>query len=202
MIDTKKCYLFGRNSQLNDFCIDHGSCSRVHAALVYHKHLNRSFLVDLGSSKDGVNLVRLTYPSLKRAGPSQSILTVSIVQRKTLNSRLFILKPAHGTYIGNIRLEANKPTPLPADSNFHFGASTRFYMIRERPQTGNRPTMDELEKSSGKTSRKLDAWKRYTERRFSLHLVCVMVNRSNLSSPTRYFRLDGFGLHKYVIDQE
>lgn len=51
MIDEKKCYLFGRNPQLNDFCIDHGSCSRVHAALVYHKNLNISYLVDLGSSK-------------------------------------------------------------------------------------------------------------------------------------------------------
>lgn len=51
MIDEKKCYLFGRNPQMNDFCIDHGSCSRVHAALVYHKHLNISYLVDLGSSK-------------------------------------------------------------------------------------------------------------------------------------------------------
>lgn len=51
MIDEKKCYLFGRNPQLNDFCIDHSSCSRVHAAYVYHKHLNISYLVDLGSSK-------------------------------------------------------------------------------------------------------------------------------------------------------
>ena len=23
MVDDKRCYLFGRNSQLNDFCIDH-----------------------------------------------------------------------------------------------------------------------------------------------------------------------------------
>ena len=51
MIDEKRCYLFGRNAQMCDFCIDHSSCSRVHAALVYHKHLNRAFLVDLGSSK-------------------------------------------------------------------------------------------------------------------------------------------------------
>lgn len=51
MIDEKKCYLFGRNPQLNDFCIDHASCSRVHCSLVYHKHLNMAFLVDLGSSK-------------------------------------------------------------------------------------------------------------------------------------------------------
>jgi pSer/pThr/pTyr-binding forkhead associated (FHA) protein len=50
MIDTKKCYLFGRNPQMNDFCIDHASCSRVHAVLVYHTNLNRAFLVDLNSS--------------------------------------------------------------------------------------------------------------------------------------------------------
>ena len=51
MIDEKRSYLFGRNPQMNDFTIDHGSCSRVHAALLWHKHLERSFLVDLGSSK-------------------------------------------------------------------------------------------------------------------------------------------------------
>ncbi|XP_018322004.1 nuclear inhibitor of protein phosphatase 1 [Agrilus planipennis] len=102
MIDEKKCYLFGRNSQMNDFCIDHASCSRVHAALVYHKILNRPFLVDLGST--------------------------------------------HGTFIGSLRLESYKPTQLPIGSNFHFGASTRMYIIRERPQTGIRPIIDEIEK--------------------------------------------------------
>ncbi|CAK9824769.1 Nuclear inhibitor of protein phosphatase 1 [Anthophora retusa] len=107
MVDEKKCYLFGRNQQLNDFCIDHASCSRVHAALVYHKHLNRAFLVDLGST--------------------------------------------HGTFIGNLRLEAHKPTQLPIDSTFHFGASTRYYIIRERPQTGTRPIIEELEKLSEDT---------------------------------------------------
>ncbi|RWS17880.1 hypothetical protein B4U79_07455 [Dinothrombium tinctorium] len=89
MIDEKKCYLFGRNPNLNDFCIDHASCSRVHAALVYHKHLKRAFLVDLGST--------------------------------------------HGTFIGSIRIESNKPTQLPVDSSFHFGASTRIYVLREKP---------------------------------------------------------------------
>lgn len=103
MIDEKKCYLFGRNSQMNDFCIDHASCSRVHSAFVWHKHLNRAFLVDLGST--------------------------------------------HGTFIGSLRLEAYKPTQLPIDSSFHFGASTRNYIIRERPQTGIRPIIDEIEKS-------------------------------------------------------
>lgn len=32
---------------------------------------------------------------------------------------------AHGTYIGNFRLEKNKPTQLPVDSVFRFGESTR-----------------------------------------------------------------------------
>ncbi|CAB4064522.1 PPP1R8 [Lepeophtheirus salmonis] len=99
-----KCYLFGRNTQLNDFCIDHQSCSRVHAALVYHKHLQRAFLVDLGST--------------------------------------------HGTFVGSVRIEGKKPTQLPVDTRFHFGASTRMYIIRERPQTGSRPIMEEIEKST------------------------------------------------------
>ncbi len=55
--------------------------------------------------------------------------------------------PAHGTFIGNLRLEAHKPTQLQLDTRFHFGASTRQYIIRERPQNPNhRPTISELEK--------------------------------------------------------
>lgn len=55
---------------------------------------------------------------------------------------------AHGTFIGNLRLEPHKPTQLQIDSTFHFGASTRYYIIRERPQTGARPIIEELEKLS------------------------------------------------------
>ena len=61
MVDEKKCYLFGRNQQMNDFCIDHASCSRVHSALVYHKHLNRAFLVDLGSSEYMFNKIFMIF---------------------------------------------------------------------------------------------------------------------------------------------
>ena len=104
-----------RNSQMNDFCIDHQSCSRVHAAFVYHKHLTRAFLVDLGSSER--NNEYFYVPG-----------------KRTVASVLFQI--AHGTFIGNVRLEANKPTQLPVDSSFHFGASTRNYVIRERPQVG------------------------------------------------------------------
>lgn len=62
--------------------------------------------------------------------------------------RFFNNFSAHGTFIGNLRLEAHKPTQLPIDSTFHFGASTRYYIIRERPQTGARPIIEELEKLS------------------------------------------------------
>ncbi|KAK3761390.1 hypothetical protein RRG08_024257 [Elysia crispata] len=102
MIDEKKCYFFGRNKQLCDFTIDHSSCSRVHSALVWHRHLSRPFLIDLGST--------------------------------------------HGTYIGHIRLESKKPQQIPIDSEIHFGASTRIYIIRERPQIG----MGGLDEKDGK----------------------------------------------------
>nr|CAG4636221.1 EOG090X07CE [Eubosmina coregoni]SVE69839.1 EOG090X07CE [Eubosmina coregoni] len=104
MIDQKKCWLFGRNPQMCDFAIDHASCSRVHSALVWHKHLGRAFLVDLGST--------------------------------------------HGTFIGNMRIESEKPTQLPIDSTFHFGASSRMYILRERPQTAPRPILEELEEEA------------------------------------------------------
>jgi len=38
----------------------------------------------------------------------------------------------HGSYIRNLRLEANKPTPVPYDVTFHFGASTRSYILKGR----------------------------------------------------------------------
>ncbi len=58
MIDERKYYFFGRNKESCDFQIDHASCSRVHAVLVWHKHLSRPFLVDLGS---GMFVFKLTY---------------------------------------------------------------------------------------------------------------------------------------------
>lgn len=50
---------------------------------------------------------------------------------------------AHGTYIGNIRLESKKPQQVPLDSEIHFGASTRIYVIRERPQPVGPGGLDE-----------------------------------------------------------
>lgn len=45
------------------------------------------------------------------------------------------LNSTHGTFIGSIRLEAHKPTVVQINSSFHFGASTRFYTLRERIKT-------------------------------------------------------------------
>ena len=86
MIDEQKYYFFGRNRETCDFHTDHASCSRVHAVLVWHKHLSRPFIVDLGS--------------------------------------------AHGSFIGNVKLEHNKPQQVFIDSQLKFGASTRVYIIR------------------------------------------------------------------------
>jgi nuclear inhibitor of protein phosphatase 1 len=47
-----------------------------------------------------------------------------------------------------MRLEANKPTQLPIDSIFHFGASTRMYTLREKPKAATRPIIEELEQSA------------------------------------------------------
>eukprot|EP00731_Ephydatia_muelleri_P031847 Em0023g354a len=89
LIDEKSCYIFGRNKDSCDFFLQHDSCSRQHAALVYHKQLSRVFLMDLGST--------------------------------------------HGTFIGTMRLEPQKPTQLPIDTTIRFGASSRYYTLRERP---------------------------------------------------------------------
>ena len=47
---------------------------------------------------------------------------------------LLRIDTAHGTYIGSIWIEGRKPQQVPIDSEIHFGASTRRYTIRERPQ--------------------------------------------------------------------
>lgn len=55
---------------------------------------------------------------------------------------------AHGTFIGSMRIDSEKPTQLPIDSTFHFGASTRYYILRERPQTAPRSILEELEEEA------------------------------------------------------
>lgn len=45
--------------------------------------------------------------------------------------------PAHGTFIGTIRLEPQKPTQVQVDSVIRFGASSRSYVLREKPAMPN-----------------------------------------------------------------
>uniref|UniRef100_A0AC34QEM4 FHA domain-containing protein n=1 Tax=Panagrolaimus sp. JU765 TaxID=591449 RepID=A0AC34QEM4_9BILA len=49
-VDELTHYYFGRNVDVCEIPVEHASCSRVHAVLVYHKYLNRFALIDLGSS--------------------------------------------------------------------------------------------------------------------------------------------------------
>ncbi|KAI6650580.1 Nuclear inhibitor of protein phosphatase 1 [Oopsacas minuta] len=50
LLDDKPYYLIGRHSKKCDFILDHASVSRFHSAVIYHKHLQRIFLMDLGST--------------------------------------------------------------------------------------------------------------------------------------------------------
>ena len=51
MIDEKCAYYMGRNPKCVDVGVEHASCSRVHALLMYHGKLKRFAIVDLGSSE-------------------------------------------------------------------------------------------------------------------------------------------------------
>ena len=62
--------------------------------------------------------------------------------------KIFFHHQAHGTFIGSMRIDSEKPTQLPIDSTFHFGASTRYYILRERPQTAPRSILEELEEEA------------------------------------------------------
>ena len=46
----------------------------------------------------------------------------------------FLLYTAHGTFVGSMRLEHDKPQQIPIDITISFGASTRTYTLRKRPQ--------------------------------------------------------------------
>ena len=89
IVDGKTHFFFGRQRQYIDFTLDHTSCSRVHAVMLYHKNLQRMFLIDLGST--------------------------------------------HGSFLGNVRLEQDRPMQLAIDDTFSFGASTRSWVLRQKP---------------------------------------------------------------------
>jgi len=61
---------------------------------------------------------------------------------------VYCLFLAHGTFIGTIRLEKQKPTQVQVDSVIRFGASTRSYTLREKPTVsskGDKENTDENE---------------------------------------------------------
>ncbi|OWA50559.1 Nuclear inhibitor of protein phosphatase 1 [Hypsibius exemplaris] len=64
---------------------------------------------------------------------SCSRVHAALVHHKALKRPFLLdLGSTHGTFVGNIRLEPNKPQQLFADMCFHFGASTRQYFLREK----------------------------------------------------------------------
>jgi len=84
---------------------------------------------------------------------------------------------------------------LPINSQFHFGASTRTYIIRERPQStsafGPRPIMDQLERESDhassllglpETDLELDVCIKYTH-----HFVYNQLYEFDLNSVSKSF---------------
>uniref|UniRef100_A0A915PY74 5'-nucleotidase n=1 Tax=Setaria digitata TaxID=48799 RepID=A0A915PY74_9BILA len=93
MVDEKRAYFFGRNPKQCDFVVEHASCSRVHAVLIYHKFLQRFALIDMSS--------------------------------------------CHGTFIGKVRIEPKQPVFIDIASIFHFGASTRRYILRAKLDSAN-----------------------------------------------------------------
>ena len=50
LLDDKLYFLIGRHSKQCNFVLDHASVSRFHSVVLYHKHLKRIFLIDLGST--------------------------------------------------------------------------------------------------------------------------------------------------------
>ena len=50
LLDEKLYFLIGRHTKLCNFILDHASVSRFHSVVLFHKHLKRIFLIDLGST--------------------------------------------------------------------------------------------------------------------------------------------------------
>lgn len=64
---------------------------------------------------------------------------------------MFCAFSAHGTFIGTVRIEKQKPTQVQVDSVIRFGASTRTYTLREKPtgsSKGDRENGEDNEENS------------------------------------------------------
>jgi len=86
LIDEKKYYIFGRNNEMCDFITNHASCSRAHAAILYHKILKKAFVVDLKSAHG-------TFLGYKRLEPHVPIqLPADIQLRLGASTRSYVFK--------------------------------------------------------------------------------------------------------------
>nr|XP_023659516.1 nuclear inhibitor of protein phosphatase 1-like isoform X5 [Paramormyrops kingsleyae]XP_023659517.1 nuclear inhibitor of protein phosphatase 1-like isoform X5 [Paramormyrops kingsleyae] len=72
--------------------------------------------------------------SISTAWPSVGFFSVADGCLSALGLSGSCRPPAHGTFLGHIRLEPHKPQQVPIDSTMSFGASTRLYTLREKPQ--------------------------------------------------------------------
>ena len=92
LIDEKKFYIFGRNADMCDFVAGHASCSRAHAAIMYHKILKKAFIVDLRSAHGSfLGPIRLEPhvpiqlpPDVKVSSFNFSVFTFSFVNKEII----------------------------------------------------------------------------------------------------------------------
>lgn len=78
---------------------------------------------------DTCHFIRVYFSIILSLYDSDSLTSVFSLLRYTFS--------AHGTFIGTIRLEPHKPTQVQVDSVIRFGASTRSYVLREKPTMPN-----------------------------------------------------------------
>lgn len=56
---------------------------------------------------------------------------------KLMKIKLKRFLPGHGTFVGKVRIEPKQPIFIDIASIFHFGASTRRYILRAKLDSGN-----------------------------------------------------------------
>lgn len=61
-------------------------------------------------------------------------MSCNISHTKVYFLLLLVSFSAHGTFLGKLRLENKKPTPVQIGNTFRLGASTRSFVIREKPK--------------------------------------------------------------------
>lgn len=70
-------------------------------------------------------------------------IAIEIINYCNFKLKIHTTFTAHGSYLGSIRLEPNKPQQVPLDSTIRFGASTRTYIVRERPNNLSKSITDD-----------------------------------------------------------